>query len=226
MFVLKIIWGVALQAALFGLLLFVPARTLVWPRAWILVEGIAAATVATMFYLRNQQDLVKERLKGPFQKGQPVADKIVLNLLVLMLCCMIAFIPLVVFRLHLIGAPGMFVSLVGLGLIVAGWSLAAVAMHENAFAAGVVRYQQERHHRVVDRGVYYKLRHPMYAGGVAFIVGIPLWLGSYAAALLAVLPISLLAVRIHIEESFLRQTLEGYQAYVERTRYRLIPYVW
>ena len=32
-------------------------------------------------------------------------------------------------------------------------------------------------------GVYSIVRHPMYAGAVLLMIGIPLWLESYAAAL-------------------------------------------
>jgi protein-S-isoprenylcysteine O-methyltransferase Ste14 len=54
----------------------------------------------------------------------------------------------------------------------------------------------------------------------------PLWLESYAAALLASIPIGTLVVRILVEELFLRRALAGYNAYTERVRYRLIPFVW
>jgi protein-S-isoprenylcysteine O-methyltransferase Ste14 len=226
MFVLKVIYGVVIQAALFGLLLFIPARTLAWPRAWVFIGGVAAATVATMLYLRNNEGLINERLKGPLQKGQPLVDKIVLNLLLVTFCAVMVFIPLDVFRFHLMGGPGTLISLLGLGLIAAGWWVIVVALHENAFAAGVVKYQPERHQRVIDSGLYSKVRHPMYAGGVPFILGICLWLGSYAAALLALVPIGVIAFRIVIEERFLRQELDGYEAYTKRTRYRLIPFVW
>jgi protein-S-isoprenylcysteine O-methyltransferase Ste14 len=138
----------------------------------------------------------------------------------------IVFIPLDVFRFHLMAEPGKLGSVLGLGLIAGGWWLIALALHENSFAAGVVKYQEERHQRVIDSGVYSKVRHPMYAGGVPFILGSCLWLGSYAAALLAVVPIAMMALRIQIEERFLRQELVGYQAYTERTRYRVIPFLW
>jgi protein-S-isoprenylcysteine O-methyltransferase Ste14 len=224
MFALKLIYGVVMQALLFGFLLFVPARTLAWPRAWVLIGALAAATAATMLYLRNSEELINERFKGPLQKGQPLVDKIVVNLFLAAFLAMIAFIPLDVFRFHLMSRPGTLVSLAGLGLIAAGWWVIALALHENAFAAPVVKYQEERHQRVIDSGVYSKVRHPMYAGGIPFIIGICLWLGSYAAALAAVVPIGILALRIIIEERFLE--LSGYQAYTERTRYRLIPFVW
>jgi protein-S-isoprenylcysteine O-methyltransferase Ste14 len=226
MFALKLIYGVVMQTALFGVLLFVPARTVAWPRAWVFIVGVAVATAMTMFYLRNREDLINERLKGPLQKGQPLVDKIVLNLFLASFCGVIIFIPLDVFRFHLTAEPGVWISLLGLGLIGGGWWLIALALHENTFAAPVVKYQQERHQGVIDSGVYSTVRHPMYAGGVPFIVGSCLWLGSYVAALLAVVPIAIIMLRIQIEERFLRQQLDGYQAYTERTRYRLIPFLW
>jgi protein-S-isoprenylcysteine O-methyltransferase Ste14 len=75
-------------------------------------------------------------------------------------------------------------------------------------------------------GVYSKVRHPIYAGGLAFLIGTCLWLGSYAATFLVVVPIILLAVRIEIEERVLSEALGGYQAYRQRVRYRLIPCLW
>jgi protein-S-isoprenylcysteine O-methyltransferase Ste14 len=75
-------------------------------------------------------------------------------------------------------------------------------------------------------GVYGIVRNPMYAGAVLLMIGMPLWLESYAAALFAIVPIILLAVRIVFEEQFLRQELSGYDAYTERVRYKLLPYVW
>jgi protein-S-isoprenylcysteine O-methyltransferase Ste14 len=66
----------------------------------------------------------------------------------------------------------------------------------------------------------------MYAGFIPMVVGPALWLGSYAAALLAIVPIAVLAVRSVFEEQFLKRELTGYEAYTEKVRYRLIPFVW
>jgi len=226
MFVLKLIYAVVMQTVIFGLLLFFPAGTLAWPRAWVFIGGMVAGTAVTIFYLRGDEGLINERLKGPLQRGQPLVDKIVLNLFLITFFALFVFIPLDVFRFRLLAEPGALMSLLGLGLIAGGWSVIALALHENTFATGVVRYQDERHQRVIDSGIYSQVRHPMYAGGVPFIIGCCLWLGSYAAALLASVPIALIALRILIEERFLRQELDGYRAYTERTRYRLIPFIW
>jgi protein-S-isoprenylcysteine O-methyltransferase Ste14 len=224
--ILILIYSVAMQVAIFGSLLFVPAGTLGWPRAWVFIGSTVLGTAATMLYLRDHQDLINERLKGPIQRGQPLSDRIVLNLFLAAWAGLIAFIPLDLFRFHLMGRPGMLVSVLGLVLYAVGWCAEALALHENAFAAPVVKYQEERRQQVIDSGVYTIVRHPMYAGFIPFIVGMCLWLGSYAAALLAAIPMGVIAIRIVIEEQFLRQELEGYGAYMQRTRYRLIPFVW
>lgn len=226
MFVLKLIFSVVAQIALFGLLLFLPAGRWAWPRAWIYMGCMVVGTIATLIYLRNDEALINERLKGPIQKGQPLADRIVVGLLLATFAGLIIFIPLDVFRFHLMREPGALVSTAGLLLGAAGWWLIARAMHENAFAAPVVKYQKERAHRVIDSGVYATVRHPMYSGFIPFAVGTCLWLGSYAAALVSIVPIAVMAARIIIEERFLTRELEGYGAYAERTPYRLIPFVW
>ena len=90
----------------------------------------------------------------------------------------------------------------------------------------MVRHQEERHQTVIDTGVYSIVRHPMYAGSALLMVGLPLWLESYAAAALAIVPIALTAVRILFEERFLKRELKGYEDYTKRVKYRLIPFIW
>jgi protein-S-isoprenylcysteine O-methyltransferase Ste14 len=174
----------------------------------------------------SREDLLKERFKPPIQKGQPLSDKIIVLLLLTTFCGLVAFIPVDVFRLHLIRKPVPLVSSLGLILFIAGWWIISLAFRENAFAAPVVKHQEERHQTVVSTGVYSIVRHPMYAGAVLLLIGMPLWLESYAAALLALVPLGTLVLRILIEEKFLRQKLEGYDAYTRRVRYRLIPFLW
>jgi len=224
MFTCKLIAGIVLNVAIFAVLLFLPAGTLTWWRAWVSLGVVFVATVATVVQL--PRDLLDERFKPPIQPGQPLADKIVLPLLIAGFIGVTVCIPLDVFRLHLLGKPGILVSSVGLVLFLAGWWVMALALKENAFAAPVVKHQQERRQTVISTGVYGVVRHPMYAGAVLLLVGMPLWLESYAAALLAGVPIATLAVRILFEEQFLRRELQGYDAYAERVRYRLIPFLW
>jgi protein-S-isoprenylcysteine O-methyltransferase Ste14 len=227
MSILKLTVGVLSNVTIFGLLLLLPAGTLHWWRAWVFLGVVFVGAVAsTVSLYRTSKELLEERFKPPVQKGQPFVDKIVVLLLIAGFLAVIAFIPLDVFRLHLLPKPEMLVSSLGLFLFIAGWWIMTLALLENAFAAPVVKHQEERQQKVIDTGVYRVLRHPMYAGTIPLLVGMPLWLESYAAAVLAIVPIGALVVRILIEEEFLRRELKGYDAYTERVRYRLIPFLW
>jgi protein-S-isoprenylcysteine O-methyltransferase Ste14 len=66
----------------------------------------------------------------------------------------------------------------------------------------------------------------MYSGAVLWIAGTTMWLGSYVALVVALLPTATIVLRIFLEESFLRRTLPFYDAYARRVRYRLVPGVF
>jgi len=221
------ILGALLQPAIFASVLFGSAETFAWWRAWVLVGVVLVATVLSMAVLaRASPALLAERFGSPLQSGQPLADKLILFAFGAAFVSLLVFIPRDALRLHVFAAPGPIVSTLGLGLVVAGLVLATLALRANAFAAPVVKHMAKRHQMVVDTGVYAVVRHPMYAGTLLLLLGMPLWLESYAAALLAGVPIGLLTVRILIEERFLRRELTGYAAYTARVRSRLIPGVW
>ena len=227
MSIFKLVFGVLFNVTIFGGLLFLPAGTWDWWRAWVLLGVVFVGTVAsTVSLFRVNKDLLEERFKPPVQKGQPLADKIVVLLFLATFAGLMVFISLDVFRFHLMVKPGTLVSFLGLVLFVAGWWIMTLALKENAFAAPVVKHQKERQHTVVNSGVYSMVRHPMYAGAIPLMVGMPLWLESYAAAMLASVPSGMLVGRILIEEEFLRRELKGYDAYTEKVRHRLIPFLW
>jgi protein-S-isoprenylcysteine O-methyltransferase Ste14 len=183
-------------------------------------------SIVSIVPLLKNPELLTERFKPPLQRGQPLADKILLLLFIGEFCGVTLCIPLDVFRWHLLGRPGPLVSSLGLVGFVGGWAIIALALRENAFAAPVVRHQAERHQIVIDTGLYGLVRHPMYAGFVPVIIGMPLWLDSSAAALLASLPIATIAIGARVEESFLRRELPGYAVYMTRVRSRFIPFLW
>jgi protein-S-isoprenylcysteine O-methyltransferase Ste14 len=223
----KVITGVVFNVALYALLLFVPAGTLHWLRAWMFLAVTVAVMAAAIYsILPDNAGLFSERARGVIQKGQPLWDRVLVILLVISFVGQMLFIPLDVFRFHLVPKPGGLVSFFGLPLYVAGWWIMTLAMKVNPFAVPVVKLQEERHQRVIDTGVYAVVRHPMYAGFVPMVVGPALWLGSYIATLLAIVPIAVLAVRSVFEERFLKRELKGYDAYTKKVRYRLIPFVW
>ena len=77
---------------------------------------------------------------------------------------------------------------------------------------------------VVERGPYRVVRHPLYAAGALFLAGFSLAFSPVALALTVVL-LAVWSLKVGVEERFLRE-LPGYAAYAERTRYRLVPFVY
>lgn len=82
-------------------------------------------------------------------------------------------------------------------------------------------------HEVIESGPYRLVRHPAYTGATVTYLGIGVVTGNGIGAL-AALGGALVGYgyRIRIEERALRERLAGYEQYVERTPYRLIPGVW
>jgi protein-S-isoprenylcysteine O-methyltransferase Ste14 len=227
MFIRRLVIGIAWNLLTYGALLFATAGTFDWWRAWVLLGVILVMTVMTMMLVfRTRPDLLRERMRGMVQKGQPMVDRAIVLTFLVTYVGSITFIAVDVFELHLLPKPGVWVSSLGMVLVLAGWLIISLVFRENAFAAPVVKHQAEREHHVVDTGVYAVVRHPMYAGIFIYNVGMALWLESYAGAIAALVPMSLLAVRIVFEERFLREQLDGYRAYTGRVRYRLVPFVW
>jgi protein-S-isoprenylcysteine O-methyltransferase Ste14 len=70
------------------------------------------------------------------------------------------------------------------------------------------------------------VRHPMYAGAILLLIGIPLLLGSWYGLVLAPVLVVGFALRAVLEERTLQAQLPGYADYAARVRYRFIPLIW
>ena len=193
-------------------------------KAWIFLGVVLVGTAVTMFVL--PEEVLNERYKPPVQRGQPLFDQVGIFAFVGSFVATVLFIPFDIFQLHLLRPPGIVISIFSLVLFAAGWTLITAAVRANAFAAPVVRHQEERGQRVIDRGPYRFVRHPMYSAVIPLLVGMSLWLGSFAGAIVAIVPTVLIGIRAMLEEKFLRRELPGYAEYMTRTRFRMIPYVW
>ena len=114
----------------------------------------------------------------------------------------------------------------GLVLIVLGSYVVWLTLKANSYAAPVVKIQKARGHAVATSGPYAYVRHPMYAGALLFIAGMPLLLGSWWGLVGGLLLVLIIAVRAVFEERTLAAELEGYAEYAARVRYRFVPYLW
>jgi protein-S-isoprenylcysteine O-methyltransferase Ste14 len=104
------------------------------------------------------------------------------------------------------------------------YGLYAEVMRENAYLSRTVEVQQGQ--KVVDTGLYGIVRHPMYAATILLFLAMPLVLGSWPAFALMLLYPPAIAVRIRDEERLLREELAGYDAYLKKVKYRIIPFIW
>ena len=116
------------------------------------------------------------------------------------------------------------ITLIAYGLILFGYLVIFFVFRQNSYASRVIEVDEEQ--EVITTGLYGIVRHPMYVGVLIMYTPTALALGSYWGLIpFALLPLSL-ALRILNEEKVLKENLKGYKEYCEKTRYRLIPYIW
>ena len=116
-----------------------------------------------------------------------------------------------------------------LGMLLYAFFLVVLAwcMVVNPFFEKTVRIQTDRGHHVISSGPYAIVRHPGYAALIpGFLFGPPLLLRSEQAFLPAVVGVLWVLARTALEDRMLSRELDGYQDYVQRVRYRLLPGLW
>lgn len=227
MLIIKALIGSALQAALFAAFLLIPAGTWEWPRAiQFLAAYWIAISLASIFLAIFRPDSLEARLEAPVSETQPFADRVATVILITVIAGWVAFIPIDVFYLRLIPPPSMGTSASGAVIGVMGLLIVLAAIYQNQFAVPVVRDQSDRGQVLVDTGLYGIIRHPMYSGTLVLFAGMGLWLESYASVIALIFAMAAFVPRILVEEKTLEKSLSGYTDYINRVRYRLIPYIW
>ena len=118
-------------------------------------------------------------------------------------------------------------------LVVAGILLAVFGIVV-VFAAGAAHYAVNKSGKVrisptpdasrklVDIGIYGKVRHPMYLGTIIVLAGLTLSFGGYYSAVLTLLGLIFVNVKASYEEKLLREVYPEYQGYTARTG-RIFP---
>lgn len=209
--------------AVLGLLLFLPAGTLYYWQAWVLIAVFVLGSNAMGIYLSLHDPELLERRKqaGPQAETRP-AQKIIMTVLI------VGFIGMLVLsaRDHRFGWSQMpaLLSLAGDVLVAIGLYITFLVMKENSFSASNIRVFKGQ--TVISTGPYALVRHPMYAGALLFTLGIPLALGSWWGFLPVLLVIPMLVWRIFDEEKLLNAELPGYPDYANKVQYRLVPLGW
>ena len=220
---LKAFAGLLFLFVAMAMLLFVPAGTTGYWQAWTFLAVYFASSLALSLYLMIADPaLMQRRMRGgPTAEKQPV-QKIIMTITSL------GFVGLLVVPAldHRFAWSQMSptMALAGDVLVGIGWLAIFFVFRENSFSSATIELAPDQ--KVISTGPYALVRHPMYAGALVMLLGIPIALGSWWGILVLAAILPALIWRLFEEEKFLAQNLAGYVEYQNRVRYRLIPTIW
>jgi len=210
--------------ALFIWLFFLLAGRFDWIRGWAYIALLTCSqSLSSLYIWRRDPEVLRRR--GKIGQGTKTWDKIVLGLFGT------AYLTVIIVA----GLDERYTWSTMSGWL---WPLGAAlymfcvfiltwSMSVNTHFEKTVRIQHDREHRVIDSGPYRIVRHPGYLGTIfGFALAAPLLLGSWWAFVPAVIAIASLVLRTALEDRTLRKELDGYEAYTQNVRYRLLPGLW
>ena len=181
-----------------------------------------ASFLVTLYLAKYDPALLKRRLSGGPWAEKEQTQKII------MAFTSIGFLALIVtpaldFRFGWSAVPLPIVA-AGNALVAIGYAIIFLVYKENTFTSATIEVAKDQ--RVISTGPYALVRHPMYAGGLLYLLGTPLALGSWWGLVPFAATLPFLIWRLVDEEEFLVRNLPGYAEYRNKVRFRLMPGVW
>ena len=203
-----------------GVLLFLPAGTLCYWNAWLLVAVLFVPMIFLgILMLFKSPKLLEKRLDA---KEKIAEQKWVVALSGIMFIAAFVVAGLN-FRYSWHSLPD-YVIWSGTVTFLLSYLMYAEVMRENAFLSRTIEIQENQ--KVIDTGLYGVVRHPMYSATLLMFLSIPLILGSIISFAIMLAYIPIIAVRMNNEEKVLEEGLKGYKEYKQKVRYKVIPFVW
>lgn len=203
-----------------GALIFLPAGTLGYPYGWLLIGLLfVPMLIAGFVMLAKSPDFLKKRLDAKEKQGTQ-KGVVAFSGLMFIAGFVVAGLD---YHFGWSQMPTWVVTVASVLFLVA-YALYAEEMRENAYLSRTIKVEEGQ--TVVDTGLYGIVRHPMYAVTVLLFLMMPLVLGSwYAFIVFGFYPV-IIIVRLKDEEALLTKELPGYEAYKEKVKYRLVPFIW
>ena len=215
--------GMLFLLAVMAAALFLPAWSVGFWQAWLLLAVFSVCVTAiTLYLVKHDPKLLARRVRGGPAAEKESTQRIIQSI------AGFAFLAILIVstldhRFAWSEAP-IWLAGVGDALVALGLWMVFLVFKENSFTSATIEISTDQ--KVVASGPYAIVRHPMYTGGLVMLVGLPLSLASWWG-MLAVIPLFLVIVwRIFDEERFLAGRLQGYADYLTRVRYRLLPGIW
>ncbi len=211
---------VALGIVFVALLIFLPAGTLAFWQGWILMAllFVPMLFVGACLMIKSPERL-RHRLNAKEQQKEQ-AFVVKMSGVMFVAGFVVAGLD---FRFDWSRLP-VPVPIVAVLLFCFAYLLYGEVIRENQYLSRTIEVQEEQ--KVVTTGLYSLVRHPMYAATVLMFLSVPLILCSlYSFVIFLAYPF-LIVKRIKHEEAFLLKKLAGYDAYTEKVKYRLVPFLW
>ena len=205
---------------LVGVLLFVPAGTLDYINAWLLMGllFIPMFIVGILLMIINP-DLLKRRLDAR-EKEQEQKEVIVLSGLMFITGFIIAGLN---YKYNWITLSNTTVIIASI-LFVISYLLYGEILRENSYLLRTIKVEKDQ--KVVDTGFYGIIRHPMYAVTIPLFLSMPIILNSPISFIIFLIYPFIIIKRINNEEKVLEKELKGYKEYQKKVKYKLIPFIW
>jgi protein-S-isoprenylcysteine O-methyltransferase Ste14 len=201
-------------------LIFLPAWTLNYWQAWAYLAVFMISISAVFIYLiKNDPELLARRVNNE----EETKSQKVIHFFINLAFAIVIVIPALDHRFGWTAVPW-YIVIAGDIFVALGILIIFFVFKENSFTAATIEVAADQ--KVISTGLYARVRHPMYLGGLIFILGIPIALGSWWGLLTVVLFAPIMAWRILDEEKFLVKNLPGYAEYEKNVKYRLIPFVF
>ena len=211
----KFVCGLLLVA----LLIFLPAGTLQFYKGWLFVALLFVPMLIAGFVMCfKSPDFLAKRLDA---KEKQEKQKGVLAWAALMFVAGFVIAGLD-FRYAWSKMP-LWVTIVAAALFLLAYGLYAEVMRENAYLSRTIKVEEGQ--QVVDTGLYGIVRHPMYSVTILLFMAIPFILGSWYAVIAFAFYPAIIVARLKDEEELLTRELKGYDAYKQKVKFRLIPFV-
>ncbi|MBO4450727.1 MAG: isoprenylcysteine carboxylmethyltransferase family protein [Clostridiales bacterium] len=205
---------------LMGLIIFLPAWSFSYWQGWLLIGLLFIPMfVAGLILMKKNPELLKKRLNA---KEEEKEQKIVVLLSGIMFVAAFVVAGLN-FRFGWIMMPAR-VTIIFAVVFIAAYILYAEVLRENEYLSRTIEVQEDQ--KVIDTGLYGVVRHPMYMSTLFLFLAMPLVLGSIISFAIMLIYIPIIVMRIRNEEKVLAKGLPGYEEYMKKVKYRIIPFIW
>ncbi len=214
--IIKFILGVLI----IGMLLFIPAKSLKYWNAWLLIGLLFIPMfIAGIILLIKNPKLLEKRLNTK-EKENDQKQVVIFSGLMFISGFIISGLN---YKYNWTTLPNIVIIL-SIILFILSYILYAEVLRENTYLSRTIEVQKDQ--KVIDTGLYGIVRHPMYSVTIILFLTMPLILNSIMSFIIFLIYPFIIIKRINNEEKVLESNLKGYKEYKKKVKYKLIPFVW